>query len=400
MKLPPLVPALEQGSNIKRALRRHLKSLGFTRDPTGQLVLVDGSKDGFRNCHAAQRAQKLKENWEFIQRTWAQHRFHFASGEEIAPEAISPRLEMVNAGTWQSELFRLATLTWSVPVSSGYGRRMRFLVWDKQNSKLIGLIGLTDPVFNLRARDADIGWNGETRRSMLACMMDAHILGALPPYNRLLGGKLVSCLIKSRFVRDAFRKKYASAVGVISGEAKDARLVAVTTSSSLGRSSIYNRLKLGGEPYFSRVGFTEGYGHFQVPQDLFEKMRHYLTSIGHPYAGGNEFGNGPNWRLRAIRACLEDLKIDSKILQHNLKREVFVCPLAQNYREYLRQEHRRPQWGGLTSVTEIAQLAKDRWIIPRSQRCDDWRAWESSEALSLIEGVFESKERLKNGSRL
>jgi Druantia protein DruA len=40
-------------------------------------------------------------------------------------------------------------------VSRGYGRRMRFLIWDQSNEKLIGLIVLGDPVFNLRVRDEE-----------------------------------------------------------------------------------------------------------------------------------------------------------------------------------------------------------------------------------------------------
>ncbi len=34
---------------------------------------------------------------------------------------------------------------------------MRYLVYDRNNDKLIGIFALTDPVFNLRVRDAWIG---------------------------------------------------------------------------------------------------------------------------------------------------------------------------------------------------------------------------------------------------
>ena len=53
----------------------------------------------------------------------------------------------------EGDLFRAATLLWSVPVSRGYGRRMRYLVMDESNNKLIGLFALGDPVFNLKSRD-------------------------------------------------------------------------------------------------------------------------------------------------------------------------------------------------------------------------------------------------------
>ena len=76
-------------------------------------------------------------------------------------------------------------------------------------------------------------------------------------------------LIRSRDIYDDFSRTYGGTVGIISGKEKKARLLAVTTSSSLGRSSVYNRLKLGGIPYFTSIGYTGGWGHFHIPDDLF-----------------------------------------------------------------------------------------------------------------------------------
>jgi len=134
---------------------------------------------------------------EFIKNHFRTLREYFASGSEIDPERVNPRLELINAETWQSDLFRLATLSWSVPVSAGFGRRLRYLVWDDCTAKLMGVIALGDPVFNLKARDELIGWDVEDRAERLVNVMDAYVLGALPPYNQLLGGKLISCLIRS-----------------------------------------------------------------------------------------------------------------------------------------------------------------------------------------------------------
>ena len=78
----------------------------------------------------------------------------------------------------------LASLTWSVPVSNGFGRRLRYLVWDESNGKLMGLIAIGDPVFNLAARDKLIGWTSKDRNSRLVNIMDAYVLGAIPPYNQ------------------------------------------------------------------------------------------------------------------------------------------------------------------------------------------------------------------------
>ncbi|WP_423828289.1 Druantia anti-phage system protein DruA [Sporotomaculum syntrophicum] len=50
-----------------------------------------------------------------------------------------------------------------MPVSSGYCRRLRFLVFDNHTNKVMGLLGLGDPVFSLSARDKCIGWTKEKR---------------------------------------------------------------------------------------------------------------------------------------------------------------------------------------------------------------------------------------------
>ena len=72
--------------------------------------------------------------------------------------------------------------------------------------------------------------------------MDAFVLGAVPPYNALCGGKLIALLATSIEVRNAFSERYQDHVTLISQRRVDARLALVTTSSALGRSSVYNRL--------------------------------------------------------------------------------------------------------------------------------------------------------------
>ena len=181
-----VIPLLTLEARLKRGLRRHLRELGFKRVPDGGLTPPDHRKDSFRQLHRAQLRDRLKKDRGFIEREWPLLRGYFASGADVDPSRITPRLEIIRGDTWQSNLFRLAALTWSVPVSQGYGRRMRFLVWDSSNNKLIGLIALADPVFNLAVRDKYIGWTAADRRKRLAHVLDAYVLGALPPYNALL----------------------------------------------------------------------------------------------------------------------------------------------------------------------------------------------------------------------
>ena len=129
-----------------------------------------------------------------------------------------------------------------------------------------------------------IGWSVADRSRRLVNLLDAYVLGAVPPYSHLLGGKAVACLVRSKDIFDDFRTTYGSTVGIISGEAKSANLLVVTTTSSMGKSSVYNRLKLGGMSYFSPIGYTIGWGHFHITDALFDEMREYLRLIGHRYS--------------------------------------------------------------------------------------------------------------------
>jgi hypothetical protein len=253
-----LAAAFTPEAILKRKIRAHLRKLGFHKSSKGALSPPSSSKESVRLLHSEQRKATLRTQREFVQQAFPKLKHHFAEGHEVNPAKVAPGLELIDADTWQSDLFRLASLTWSVPVSAGFGRRLRYLVWDKSNGKLMGIIALGDPVFNLKARDDLIGWTVRERSKRLVNVLDAYVLGAVPPYNMILGGKLVSCLVRSREVRDDFATRYGKARGIISKKRKGAQLVVITTSSSLGRSSVYNRLKLERQTYFKSIGYTQG----------------------------------------------------------------------------------------------------------------------------------------------
>ncbi len=354
-------------TKLRRDVLKHIKSL--------RLPAKDGDapdKILIRHSHSHQRQEMTNQEWSAIGRHAGHLIQYFANGCEIEPEKIKPKLIPVESDQWTGHLFRFATLLWSVPVSHGYGRRMRFLVQDENNGKLIGIFALGDPVFNLNCRDQWIGWNVNDRRERLVNLMDAYVVGAVPPYNEILGGKLVASLIGSAEVSKAFWDKYGTRKGIISGEKKGARLLLVTVTSALGRSSLYNRLKLKDERgkllvEMVRIGETRGYGHFQLSNGLFERFREILANEGHEYANGHQFGQGPNWRFRVLRVGLKRLGLDEELIRHGIHREVFAMPLSKNFKEYLCDGVTEPQ-GRRPSVARISTAALQRWVIPRSER--------------------------------
>ena len=66
---------------------------------------------------------------------------------------------------------------------------MRFLLWVKTHNALFGLIGLQSPVLKMSIRDNYLQIPNETLDLWVNKSMQAQRLGAIPPYNQLLGGR-------------------------------------------------------------------------------------------------------------------------------------------------------------------------------------------------------------------
>lgn len=387
---------------LKRKIRRHLKRVGFERDESGVLYLPADSKDAIRAAHQLQRTERSTKQKDFLRTKFAKLSQYFATGAEIDPTAVKPRLERVSSGSWQADLFKLASLTWSVPVSPGFGRRLRYLVWDDGHERLMGILAIGDPVFNLRSRDDYIGWTGKQRLSQLVHILDAYVLGAVPPYNQLLGGKVVAALLRTKEIYDDFLAAYGAREGVISGKVNKARLAAITTTSSMGRSSVYNRVKLDGTFYLKPIGYSSGYGHFHIPDKLFQDLREYLRAKNHKYADEHGFGKGPNWKMRVTRAAFELIGMRSNLMLHGVKREVFICEIASNTMAFLRGEATELEIGDLKPVGEVAAMACRRWLVPRAVRCPEYRQWSKADLVNLVtksSGVRVSLIETKNRKR-
>lgn len=375
----------ELRNDIRIELMEHFANIGLSLDHEVRTG-ADPDKPLVRHHHAHRKAEYAARENALLQRHGQRLlQEHFAAGDMVHPDRIEPEVVMVKAGTEDADLFRFATLLWSVPVSRGYGRRLRFLVRDRSNCRLIGLFGLADPVFNLGARDAWIGWSVQDRRERLVNVMDAFVVGAIPPYTHLLGGKLITTLTTCQEVVEAFRQKYQDSTGIISNQKKRANLSLITVTSALGRSSIYNRVKLPRLVEFKNIGSTEGWGHFQVPDALFNDMRALLEIQGHAYASGHKYGDGPNWRIRVIRKALADVGLDEDLLRHGIRREIFASKLAPDALAFLRGEIDschvdRP------SAEAIGRAAVQRWMIPRAERRPEFRDWTLTDTWEQLTG--------------
>lgn len=373
-------------AELKGRIIQSLRAQGF-RVRNGTILPPKGlSKDRIRELHETAVEHRIGRARGGLLRKEAKLLRYIASGNEIVPASIRPRLVEVFADSDEELLFRYASLHWSIPLSSGYGRRLRFLVVDERNGKLIGLIGLGDPIYSLGPRDEWIGWTLSDRKQRLRNVMDAFVLGAVPPYSFLLCGKLVAMLAASDTVRDAFKRKYGGARSVIRRKTHDGRLALITTTSALGRSSVYNRLRLGERRLYQSVGYTKGSGEFHFSNGLYGAIAEFAVEHCEPTAKQERWGTGFRNRREVIRKCLPALGLSSDWLYHGIQRQVFVIPLARNTREFLRRQHARLLWYQ-QSEAQIFEYFRDRWMLPRaswdkrfkSWSVDEWAIWLNKE---------------------
>ena len=353
---------------LRRMVRRRLAIQGFQIARGGALALpMAPTKPEIRSLHHHARQEKLEASRGFIERRGHTLSRYFADGRDIDLARFAPRVVLAEQGSEAAALFRLATLLWSVPVSHGFGRRLRFVIMDDANDKLVGLFALGDPVFNLRCRDQWIGWTHIQRAARLYNVMDIFVLGAIPPYSDLLCGKLTALAAVSNETRKIVADRYRLQRTIIQGKQKDPTLALLTTTSALGRSSLYNRITLATHIVYANIGETQGWGHFHLHNGTFTAMIDYLRATNHHIVRAHQYGDGPNWRMRAAKAGLTEIGLSSDLLQHGIRRQVYGAPLGSQFREFLRGDVDDPCEYDLP-LRDLISHFKTRWFLPRAAR--------------------------------
>lgn len=332
------------------------------------------TKDDFRALNRLANQKRLERSGPGVKRYEDRLIQYIANGEEINPEQITPQVVVVEPNSENELLFRYASLHWSIPVSAGYGRRLRFLVFDRNNNKLIGLFGLGDPVYSLRPRDLWIGWDKELKATNLYHIMDAYILGAVPPYSFLLGGKLIAMLVCSNEVRNAFQLKYSGKQSLIRQKTRPPYLVMVTTTSALGRSSVYNRIRINRHQYWRSLGFTQGSGEFHFSNGVYADIRAYVEKHCEPTAKQKAWGKGFRNKREVIRKCLSRIGLSGNLIYHGIRREIFAAPLGFDAIPYLKGEVEQPRFYDWP-VSDLSDLFKERWLYGRAKRISEFRSY-------------------------
>lgn len=366
-------------AELAELLLNRLQELGFVVAEDGTLCPPMLDKEGLRKIHRPAYQLEIATRQDWLCRNLPKYLPFFANGHEVVPERIEPTLVEVTTEQ-QHNLFRVARLLWSIPFSKGYGRRLRFLIVDRANDKLIGLLALQSPPLSFPARDRLFRYPPGRKTEMVNQTMDIQTLGAVPPYNRLLGGKLVALVAASNEIRQVYWHKYSGRATEMEQRVLPPHLVALTTTSAFGRSSLYNRLSYNGTIIAESLGYTEGYGTFHL-MELYPLFREFLESQGISTRGG--FGTGPRRKWQTMVRALDRLGLSSDLLRHGVKREVFLFRLVNNLEAYMEGRDAEPIYRHLP-FSELVAWWRERWLLPRAERVDGWREWRKEEIKSSL----------------
>lgn len=264
-------------------------------------------------------------------------------------------------------------------------RTLQKLLRDKQY--FVDHAGKTDSEFVHEAleskrgrRSIKTGLKQVKKRRAGAAMMNISVCGAIPPYNHLLGGKLVGMALTGPKVIKAYEQKYEDSVSNIAssmaGEpvVKNSKMVFLDTTGlfEIG-SAQYDRIRVptgAGEIEYEELGYTEGYGSIQFGP----KTRKRLGQVTEFHEGRQvvrgRFGEGIAPRMRKIRRGLQNCNLDGDLLKHESKRIVYGIDLAKQATAYLRGETNDPEYYWSFDDVEAEQQDvydhwKRRWVSKR-----------------------------------
>ena len=338
-----------------------------------RVAIAANDKAKLRALHLRAKAFDRTANLAELMQEQRRLKRYFPTPTRIDPEQIQPRVVPVRRGTLEERLYKITRGYWSMPYSKGYGRRLRFIVMDDVHDAVIGIIGLQSPSADLACRDHYLGVPRECKLEVINNTLDAYTVGAAPAYAPLLAGKLIAGYLCSPVIRQEYWRTYAHKLTTQLKRRSSQPLLAITTASAFGRSSIYNRLRDKTRPLGEPLGYTRGFGTVHL-EEVYPQIVQWLSQEGRLVPAG--FGNGPKVRWQNITNALTTLGIPYRYLEHGLQREVFIFKLVNNLLDVCRT-------GATPDPISFDDEAwgthwRERWAVPRAQRNPDWHEFDAT----------------------
>ena len=356
-----------------------LKEQGFDINP--HVRPSGNNKETYRKIQSKARVEQILIHKKFLRNNLNIAKKYSIDGKDINPEKICLELKLVLPNTTEEVLFKWWNfIWWSIPYQRAYGRQMRFLLWDKTHDAPFGLILLQSPVLRMSVRDKFLEIPKEELDLWVNKSMHAQRVGALPPYNEILGGKMVAISLTCNEIRKEYARKYRNSKTLIKGRIIEPSLLFITTTSAFGRSSIYNRLKYKNEKVAISLGYTKGSGTFHIPENVYLELLEFLLERGVNVS--RSYGNGPSRKLKLISLAFNYLDLP-KFAYHGIRREFYLFPLVRNLKGVIKKKEKpifinRP-------FQEVFKYWKHRYLLPRAKRKEEWKKFKSDEFFNQVE---------------
>ena len=227
-------------------------------------------------------------------------------------------------------------------------------------------------------------------------LLDITTCGAVAPYNRMLGGKLVALLLLSPQVAADNYRRYGQEPTIIRSQIKNKRVVPDSTLVWLGTTSLfshgssqYERLRLPAgviapdqpEIRYTYFGNTTGYGTIQFADDTVRALDSVMQSRRGYRDVNSIFGEGASPRMRKIRSGLDAIGFNAELtMLHHQERRIYGAPLFDWAGAYLcgldpdvPDYVARPE--AYSDATErIAEFWRRRWLSSRLAHGESWGA--------------------------
>jgi hypothetical protein len=213
---------------------------------------------------------------------------------------------------------------------------------------------------------------------------DLTVCGAIPPYNSLLGGKLVGMLAVSPTIVRAYQERYGGSASEIAsslaGRAikRRSNLVFVGTTSLYGSgSSQYNRLRIParvldgqGDVFFRVLGRSRSFGTSHLSNEAVTALVQLSEQSRTGVRVKSIFGEGVNPKLRKVRYGLQLLGWPADdLMQHGRQRIVYGVSLVDNLLPYLLGLEERPRYVFSqkirNDIERISDWWHERWVAER-----------------------------------
>ena len=273
----------------------------------------------------------------------------FDEDDDVDFGKIEPELRLCETPEMIKSFTDLSKEHWSTPHTPQVGRSMRYVVHDKGNNRPMGILGLSSPILSQKARDDFLGINKDNRQEWVNKGMNMFRCGAIPPYGKYFASRLTASMVLTAKVATDYFNRYGESVQWF------------TAMGAFGRTPIYDRHNYSGNKVSWFMGYSSGFGSFQVSPELLAAMRAFLKSrkINTEYKSGV--------KMKTINDAMRRLGFKDKDTSHGIKRGIYL----------------------LTGHTDLRALIaggkSDRYFYPEDVLIRAWRKKAKAKLKELVE---------------